>query len=147
MKKKTNVRTMIRKIVREEVAMAIQEVITELKQPTQQVSQPKPKKKIIEKKKFSNNSVLNDVLNETAESKEWETMGGGTYTSDRMNEVMSSQYGDLMNNNGKVNADAMVASLGVDPNQVDDSIKNIFTKDYRSILKKSEEKSKQKRGM
>tara|TARA_R100000458_G_C8215357_1_gene201479 strand:- start:602 stop:985 length:384 start_codon:yes stop_codon:yes gene_type:complete len=127
--------------------MAIQEVITELKQPTQQVSQPKPKKKIIEKKKFSNNSVLNDVLNETAESKEWETMGGGTYTSDRMNEVMSSQYGDLMNNNGKVNADAMVASLGVDPNQVDDSIKNIFTKDYRSILKKSEEKSKQKRGM
>ena len=147
MKKKTNVKTIIRQIVREEVAMAIHEVITELKQPTQQVSQPKPKKKIIEKKKFSNNSVLNDVLNETAESKEWETMGGGTYTSDRMNEVMSSQYGDLMNNNGKVNADAMVASLGVDPNQVDDSIKNIFTKDYRSILKKSEEKSKQKRGM
>jgi hypothetical protein len=147
MKKKTNVKTIIRQIVREEVAMAIHEVITELKQPTQQVSQPKPKKKIIEKKKFSNNSVLNDVLNETAESKEWETMGGGTYTSDRMNDVMSSQYGDLMNNNGKVNPDAMVASLGVDPNQVDDSIKNIFTKDYRSILKKSEEKSKQKRGM
>ena len=42
MKKKTNIRTVIRKIVREEVAMAIGEVITELKQPTQ--SQPQPKK-------------------------------------------------------------------------------------------------------
>ena len=39
MKKKTNIKTIIRKIVREEVAMAIGEVITELKQPTQ--SQPK----------------------------------------------------------------------------------------------------------
>ena len=147
MKKKTNVRTLIRQIVREEVAMAINEVITELKQPIQQVSQPKPKKKIVEKVNYSNNSVLNDVLNETATEGEWKTMGDGKFDSSRMNEVMSSQYGDLMNNNGKVNADAMVASLGVDPNQVDDSIKNIFTKDYRSILKKSEEKSKQKRGM
>ena len=61
MKKKTNIRTVIKKIVREEVAMAINEVITELKQPTQQVSQPKPKKKIVEKKKLSNNSILNDI--------------------------------------------------------------------------------------
>ena len=34
MKKKTNIRTVIRTIVREEVAMAIQEVITELKKPS-----------------------------------------------------------------------------------------------------------------
>ena len=46
MKKKTNIRTVIRRIVREEVAMAIQEVITELKQP----SQPQQKsEKIVEK--------------------------------------------------------------------------------------------------
>ena len=55
MKKKTNIRTVIRKIVREEVAMAIGEVITELKQPTQ--SHPQPKK-IIEKKSFTSNSVF-----------------------------------------------------------------------------------------
>ena len=147
MKKKTNIKTLIRKIVREEVAMAINEVITELKQPTQQVSQPKPKKKIVEKKQFTNNSILNEVMNETAQSDEWKTMGGGTYTSNKMNEVMSSQYGDLMNGDGKVNADAMVASMGVNPNQVDDSIKNIFTKDYRSIMKKVDQKAKQKRGI
>ena len=92
MKKKTNIRTVIRKIVREEVAMAINEVITEMTKPTQQVSQPQPKKKVIEGKrtyqKFTDNSVLNDVLNETAQSDEWKTMGGGTYTSDRVNELM-----------------------------------------------------------
>ena len=40
----------------------------------------------------------------------------------------------------------MVASMGVDPNKVDDNIKNVFTKDYRSLLKKVEEKAKQSRG-
>ena len=146
MKKKTNIRTVIKKIVREEVAMAIQEVITELKQPTQQVSQPKPKKKIVEKKSFTKNSVLNDVLNETAMNDEWKQIGGGTYDSSRMNEVVSSQYGDLMDDD-KVNADAMVASMGTDPGSVSEEIKdNMFNKDYREVLKKSEEKSKQKRG-
>ena len=140
MKKKTNIRTMIRQIVREEVAMAINEVITELTQPTQQVSQPKPKKKVVEKKNYSSNSVLNDVLNETAASDEWKSMGGGTYDSSKINQVMSSQYGELMNNGGEVNADAMVASMGVNPTEVDDSVKNIFTKDYRSVMKAIDKK-------
>ena len=90
MKKKINIRTAIRKIVREEVAIAIQEVITELKQPSlssQQISQPKIKKKIVEKTNYSNNSILNNVLNETAQDDSWKTMGGGTYDSSKMNEV------------------------------------------------------------
>ena len=148
MKKKTNVRTLIRTIVREEVAMAIQEVITELKQPTQQVSQPKSKKKIVEKKTFSKNSVLNDVLNETAMNDEWKTMGDGTYDSSKMNQVMSSQYSDLMDNPDGVNADAMVASMGVNPNAVSDTLKDkMFNKDYRSLMKKVDKKAQQKRGM
>ena len=147
MKKKTNIRQVIRKIVREEVAMAIGEVITELKQPVQQVSQPKPKKKIAEKKTFSKNSIINDVLNETASDDEWKTMGGGTYDSSKVNQVVSSQYGELMNGGGKVNADAMIASMGTDPTQVDDSVKDIFTKDYRTLMKKVDEKTNQKRGV
>ena len=143
-KKKTNIKTIIRQMVREEVAMAIQEVITELKQPTE--SQPKPQKKIVEKKSFTKNSILNEVMNETANSEEWKSMGGGTYDSSRANELLSSQYGDLMNNSSQPNPDAMVASMGVDPNKVDDNIKNVFTKDYRSLLKKVEEKAKQSRG-
>ena len=42
MKKKKTTKQVIRQIVREEVAMAIKEVITELKQPIE--SQPQPKK-------------------------------------------------------------------------------------------------------
>ena len=128
MKKKTNIRQVIRKIVREEVAMAINEVITELKQPTQQFSQPKPRKKIVEKKDFTKNSVLNDVLNETAQQEEWKTMGGGTYDSSKMNEVMSSQYGDMMNSNPST------------PVTVNGQTADFLTKDYSKLMKAIDKK-------
>ena len=130
MKKKTNIRTVIRRIVREEVAMAIQEVITELKQP----SQPQQKsEKIVEKKSFTKDSILNDVLNETAQRDEWKTMGGGKFDSSRMNEIIGSNYGDMMNSQSP--------TISVD-GQTPDFLK----KDYREVLKKSEEKSKMKHG-
>tara|TARA_Y100001963_G_C6504770_1_gene319447 strand:+ start:163 stop:594 length:432 start_codon:yes stop_codon:yes gene_type:complete len=139
--KKSELKLMIRQIVREEVALTIKEVIKEITQPSNQVTTKSNKKQVIEKKNFSKNSVINEVLNETANADDWKTMGGGTYDSSRVNEVMSSQYGDLMNAPaGEVNADAMVASMGVDPNQVDDSVKNIFTKDYRSLMKAIDKK-------
>ena len=128
-KKKTNIKTIIRQIVREEVAMAIKEVITELNKPTK--SQPQPKK-IIEKKSYTNNSVLNDVLNETAQDDGWKTMGGGQYTSDRMNEVVGKNYGDMMN--------------GTQPVPSSDPMSQFLNKDYSQVLKKSIEKSKNKLG-
>ena len=130
MKNKTNIKTIIRKIVREEVAMAIGEVITELKQPTQ--TQPQPKK-IIEKKSFTKNSVLNDVLNETAQDGDWKTLGGGEFTSDRMNELVGRQYGDMMNQQPQV-----VPSS--------DPMSQFLNKDYSEVLEKSIEKSKMKHG-
>ena len=130
MKKKTNIKTIIRQIVREEVAMAIKEVVTELKQPTQSKSQPK---KIVEKKSFTKNSVLNDVLNETATDGDWKTMGGGEFTTDRMNELVGGQYGDMMNTT---------------PQQVpsSDPMSQFLNKDYREVLEKTEEKQRQKYG-
>jgi len=139
MKKKTNIKTVIRKIVREEVAMAIQEVITELKQPTQQISQPQSKRKIVEKSNYTNNSVLNDVLNETAQDDSWKQIGDGTFDSSRMNEVMASQYGNMMNNSQP--------NVVVDGVSGDEPGMDFLKKDYREVLKKSEEKSKQKRGV
>jgi len=129
-KKKTNIKTIIRQIVREEVAMAIKEVVTELKQPTQSKSQPK---KIVEKKSFTKNSVLNDVLNETATDGDWKTMGGGEFTTDRMNELVGGQYGDMMNTT---------------PQQVpsSDPMSQFLNKDYREVLEKTEEKQRQKYG-
>ena len=145
--KKSELRFLVRGIVREEVALAIKEVINELKQPTQQISQPKSKTRIEDQKNFSNNSILNEVLNETAEaSEEWKSMGGGTYDSSRTNEVIASQYKDVINNDGNVNPEMMVASMGVNPETAPDPIKNMFKKDYRSILKKVDEKAKQHRG-
>ena len=125
MKKKTNIKTIIRQIVIEEVAMAIKEVITELRQPTQ--SQPQPKK-IVEKKSYTQNSVLNDVLNETAQDGDWKTMGGGTFDSSKMNDMMSGQYGDMMSSNPNV------------PVSVDGQTPDFLKKDYRAIMKAVDKK-------
>ena len=132
--KKSDLKLIIRKIVREEVAMAIQEVITELKQPTQQVSQPKTKKKMVEQKSFTSNSVLNDVLNETAMDDEWKTLGGGTFDSSKVNEVLSSQYQNTMNGS---------TQTAVNPN---DPMAQFLNTDYSAVLQKSIEKTKQKNG-
>ena len=129
MKKKKNIKTIIRQIVREEVAMAIQEVITELKKPAlNSVPQQKQITEAIGKEiTYSKNSVLNEVLNETAQSEEWKTMGGGTFDSTKMNEVMSSQYGDLMNGGGS------------DTVQVDGQQPDFLKKDYSKLVKRMNE--------
>ena len=126
-KKKT-----IRQIVREEVAIAIQEVITELKKPTQPTKPMTPKKKT-QNSSFTSNKVLNDVLNETAQDGDWKTMGGGEFTSDRMNELVGGQYGDMMNET---------------PQQVpsNDPMSKFLNKDYREVLARTDEKQKQKYG-
>jgi len=128
--KKTKIHTVIRKIVREEVAAAINEVITELKQPSLSSKRVKSESKL-EKKSFSSNSVLNDVLNETAKSEEWKSMGE-TYDSSKMNEVMSSQYGELLNNK----TDNTVS--------VDGNTPEFLTKDYSKLVKKMNEQPRGK---
>ena len=128
--KKSELRTMVRKIVREEVAMAIQEVITELKQPTQ--SQPT---KPIQEKHYSKNKVLNDVLNETANG-DWKTLGGGEYTSDRMNELVGGQYADMMEDTSQTNVN-LAASMGVNPNAPG---MDFLKKDYSSLMKAIDKK-------
>ena len=127
-KKKT-----IRQIVREEVAMAIQEVITELKKPIK-VEKPMTPKKRTQNSSFTSNKILNDVLNETAQDGDWKTMGGGEFTTDRMNELVGGQYGDMMN----------TKSQQVVPSS--DPMSQFLNKDYREVLDKAEQKQKQKYG-
>tara|TARA_B100001250_G_C19435468_1_gene629357 strand:- start:174 stop:569 length:396 start_codon:yes stop_codon:yes gene_type:complete len=128
-KKKTNIKTIIRQIVREEVAMAIKEVITELKQPIES----QPTKAIQEKKNYSKNSVLNDVLNETAQGDDWKTLGGSEFTSDRMNELVGGQYSDMMENKSPT-----ISVNGQTP--------DFLQKDYRAVMKAVDKKQKQKHG-
>jgi len=145
MKKKTDVKTLIRKIVREEVALAIQEVITELRKPKNQ-SRPIPrqiqvKKNIGGEKIYSTNSIINEVLAETEGGipsegqEEYPTMGGGTYNSSKSNELMNSNYGDIMNGDGSNSGDIIA------PGQSQE-VKDMFDRDFSGILKASLKKSK-----
>ena len=133
-KKKPNIKTMIRQIVREEVAMAIKEVVTELKKPTMSpIPQQKQITEAIGKEvNFTKNSVLNEVLNETAQEGNWKTLGGGEFTSDRMNELVGGQYGEMMNGTQQVPSS--------------DPMSQFLNKDYSEVLEKSIEKSKNKLG-
>ena len=135
--KKSELRMIIREIVREEVALTVKEVIKEIVGgKTEQKLKPK-------QKYYSKNKVLNDVLNETAmgdKSNEWETLGGSTYTSDKINEVVGSSYADMMNGNEKPNADMMVKSMGGNPDAVGDTLKNALTRDYGDLMKAMDKK-------
>ena len=139
--KKSELRMIIREIVREEVALTVKEVIKEIvggKTGQKLKSKSKPKQK-----HYSKNKVLNDVLNETAmgdKSNEWETLGGSTYTSDKINEVVGSSYADMMNGGGEPNADMLVKSMGGDPNTVGDTLKNALTRDYSDLMKAMDKK-------
>ena len=120
----------IREVVREEIQLGLKEIIGEINQPSQIMTgatgevrrNTKPPKQ--KKQNFSSNSVLNDVLNETANDG-WETMGETKYTSDRMGELL----GDKKQN--------------VSPN---DPMSQFLNKDYSDVLKKVEEKDKRKHG-
>jgi len=131
--KSNKLKLFIRKIVREEVAMAIHEVITELKQPPQ--LKQKSQTRIDGKKTYSSNSILNDVLNETAQhSAEWKTMGTDVYDTSKMDELISSQATPTLDME-------TAAGMGIDLHKVNDSSMDFMTKDYSAVLKKSYEKS------
>ena len=70
--------------------------------------------------------------NETAQDGDWKTLGGGEFTSDRMNELVGRQYGDMMNGTQQVPSS--------------DPMAQFLNKDYREVLEKTEEKQKQKYG-
>jgi len=103
-----------------------------LKQPTQS-TKPLTPKKPTQNSSFTSNKILNDVLNETAQDGDWKTLGGGEFTTDRMNELVGGQYGDMMKST---------------PQQVpsSDPMAKFLNKDYREVLEKTEEKQKQKYG-
>ena len=90
-------------------------------------------KKRTQNSSFTSNKVLNDVLNETAQDGDWKTLGGGEFTTERMNDIVGRNYGDMMNTT---------------PQQVpsSDPMAQFLNKDYSEVLQKSIEKQKQKYG-
>ena len=115
--KMSQLKMAIREVVREEIRLGLKEIIGEVKK--QPVQKPKPK----QKQSYSKNPILNEVLNET-NVEDWETMGGTTYTSERMGELVGDNYKDLMNGNQPQNGGVVV-----DGKQPD-----FLKKDYREVM-------------
>ena len=129
--KKSNLRFVIREIVREEVAFAIKEIFKPNKKKinVKSLSENVNTKKLQKKKKkkvYTKNKILNEMLNDTANNDDWKNMSDGVYTTDRMNELLSNQY----NKN-------IVEDEDREKIPVPDHIVNAINKDYSDLMKKT----------
>jgi hypothetical protein len=130
--KMSQLKMVIREVVREEIRMGLQEVLGGVKkQPVQKL---KPKKE----QHYSKNPILNEVLNDTS-TDDWETMGGTEYTSDRMGELVGNSYKNLMNGDSGNPNGSLAAEMGVSP---DDPSAAFLKKDYRAIMDAVEKKKR-----
>jgi len=124
--KMSQFKNIIREVVKEEIRIGLKEIIGELKQSSREMKKPqvqKPRKP----QTYSKNSVLNDVLNETAND-DWETLGGTQFTSDRMGELL----GGTMKDDDTFNANGtLVREMGMNPN---DPAADFLKKDYRKLM-------------
>jgi len=159
----------IRKIVREEVRKEVRNTLNEQAKPKVTKNEVKtglrhalglqdsierraraPK----QQQQFTKNKMLNDILNETAgelrtnipEAVDYESMGGGTFTSnnaqsfDRSSLAAKMGYGD--NNSTKTpSLNEMVPKVdtrGITNQgiQVDDAVAKALTRDYSELVKK-----------
>ena len=123
--KTSQLKMIIREVVREEIRLGLKEIVGELNTSSPQTENVKPVSK-----NYSKNSVLNEVLNETAQGEDWKTMGGKTFTSDNMSDILTKNT-DVDNSNGN-----LAAEMGINPNEAPSFLK----KDYRAIMKKVKEK-------
>jgi hypothetical protein len=130
----------IRKLVQEEVKKEVGKILiseNKIKAIPQKKSKIKPKKKVTYVK---DNKSLNDVLNETVgltkgPQEEYPDMGGKTYTTGNMADVLG--YGDMASPELKRDrvAAQTLAEKGVTPDQVGDGVISALTRDYSGLMK------------
>ena len=139
MSKKSKLVQMLREIIKREVQKEVKKIfISEgLIRPTQS---SKPKEEV----SYVKDPMLNKVLNETAnkeEFQEYPTMGGGTFDSSRMAEMMGygSQFGNPEVKRQSIGVTTAQAA-GVDPNSVPEGVMNALTKDYSGVMKALDKK-------
>ena len=129
-------KTIIRKMVVEEVKKQVNEIfIKEQVKPSRMVATKPVKRETVN---YTDNSSLNKVLNETvgfSETEEYPTMGGKAYTTEDMPEVLG--YGEMASPELKRDrvAAQTLAEKGVTPEQVGDGVVNALTRDYSDLVK------------
>ena len=129
----------IRKVVREEVKKEVGKILiseNKIKAIPRKKSKIKPKKKV----SYTKVKSLNDILNETVgltkgPQEEYPDMGGKTYTTGNMADVLG--YGDMASPELKRDrvAAQTLAEKGVTPEQVGDGVVNALTRDYSDLMK------------
>ena len=101
---------------------------------------------VLQDKEYTKNSALNKVLNETVggipqgDKGAYPTMGGGAYTSDRVNELMGGNPMMANTEEGKekrrqVGAVESLKAQGVSSDQVGEDVVNALTRDYSGLMK------------
>ena len=129
----------IRKLVREEVKKEVGKILiseNKIKAIPRKKSKIKPKKKV----RYTKDKSLNDILNETVgltkgPQEEYPDMGGKTYTTGNMADVLG--YGDMASPELKRDrvAAQTLAEKGVTPEQVGDGVINALTRDYSDLVR------------
>tara|TARA_B100000287_G_scaffold210475_1_gene198647 strand:+ start:430 stop:879 length:450 start_codon:yes stop_codon:yes gene_type:complete len=143
MKKKTNIRQVIRKIVREEVQVALKKELTEVFKSLK--SKPiSETKRVIKKRKpakLAKDPVLNKILNETRNEQsdgyeEYPTMGGKTFDRNSMASLMG--YGNV---GSEGNVDRAQMTRGHQGAVVQDEVlAKALNRDYSDVMKAIDKK-------
>ena len=138
--------------IKEENSSSLTELVSkpiiekEFKEPIRK-KQVKPKEDV----HYTSNEALNKVLNETVggvpqgESSEYPTMGGGTYDTSKINNVLAGATG-LGNTAQSKELKREIAAVdtinkaGVSVDQVPDHVTNALTRDYSDVMKAIDQK-------
>ena len=127
--------SLIKEVVKQEVKKQITDIlINETNIPK---AKPVIKKKKVKEQKFTDNPTLNQILNETAQQKEeYPTLGGGTFDSSRMTEMLG--YGSGLGNKEvkrEVAAASTLQGAGMTPETAPEHLTNALTRDYSGLMK------------
>ena len=134
--------SLIKEVVKQEVKKQITDILIN------ETNIPKAKpviKKKVKEQKFTDNPTLNKILNETAQSpkdmEEYPTLGGGTFDSSRMTEMLG--YGSGLGNKEvkrEVAAASTLQSAGMTPDSAPEHLTNALTRDYTDLIKAIDKK-------
>ncbi len=141
----------LRKIIREEVRSAVKEIITEQNINHDKVmshgmnlhtmtEQPKPQSKSKSKKSFSSNSMLNDILDETAGTADFASMQQGPLV---MQQDSWPDMGSMRTSNTVQGPLATHDTTGRPVNMQNENVAKTvenMTKDYRGLMKAIDKK-------
>ena len=131
--------SLIKEVVKQEVKKQVTDIlINETNIPK---TKPVVKRKKVEEKNYTDNPTLNKILNETAQQEEYPTLGGGTFDSSRMTEMLG--YGSGLGNKEvkrEVAAASTLQSAGMTPDTAPEHLTNALTRDYSGLMKAIDKK-------